>query len=81
LAKLEREQIQTLDQELDNVYDGYRGTVQCMRELTRLGFNPNSYTIELSDQQKEEMGALVSDQLSKIEEAVENVRNLTVSPS
>jgi len=47
-----------------------------MRKLTTLGFTLNVYAIELSEQQKEEMEALVSDQLSKIEEAVKNVRNL-----
>ena len=76
MAKLEREQVQTLDQELNNIYDGYKGTVQCMRKLTGLGFNQNAYTIELSEEQEEEIRALVSDQLSKIEKAVENVRNL-----
>lgn len=76
MAKLDREQIQTLNEELSNIYDGYKGTVLCMRKLATLGFNPSFYTIELSEGKKEEMRALVSDQLSKIEDAVENVRNL-----
>lgn len=75
--KLEREQIQTLNRELNDIYDGYRGIVDFLNKAVKSGrFNLNTYTLELSQKQGEEMSDLMVNELTKIERAVQEMKNL-----
>lgn len=75
IMKLEREQIQTLRRRLNDVYDGYRKIVKILNEVVRSsGFYSKTYTIEFSEKQK--FPVLMLNELSKIEGAVQELKNL-----
>jgi hypothetical protein len=77
LVKLEREQIKTLNRALSDVYDGYRGIVDFFNRLARSGrIIHSTYTLELSEKQREETSDLMQNKLSKIEDAVQEMKNL-----
>ena len=77
MVKLEREQIKTLNRALSDVYDGYRGIVDFFNRLARSGrIIHSTYTLELSEKQREETSDLMQNKLSKIEDAVQEMRNL-----
>ena len=73
--KLEREQIQALNDGLNDVYDGYRRIVEFMNVFAKSGrFNPNTYTLELSENQRQEMSCSMLNELSKIEHAIQKLK-------
>ena len=75
--KLEREKIQTLNRTLNDIYDGYRGIIDFFNNAAKSGrFHHNTYTLELSEKQRKEMLDLMVNELSKIEHAVEKMKNL-----
>ncbi|MDH5441174.1 MAG: hypothetical protein OEZ48_10670 [Candidatus Bathyarchaeota archaeon] len=77
MVKLEREQIETLNRRLNNVYDGYRGIVDFFNKVARSGrIIHNTYTLELSEKQSKEMSDSMVNELSKIENAVQDMKNL-----
>ena len=77
MVKLEREQIETLNRRLNNVYDGYRRIVDFFNKVARSGrIIHNTYTLELSEKQSKEMSDLMVNELSKIENAVQDMKNL-----
>jgi hypothetical protein len=66
-----------LNRRLNNVYDGYRAIVDFFNEAAGSGrITHNTYTLELSEKQKKEMSDLMVNELSKIENAVQEMKNL-----
>lgn len=77
MARLEREQIQALNRGLNDLYDSYRRIIEFINETARSGgFDPGAFAIELTEKQEREMSALMLDELSKIEEAVQELKTL-----
>lgn len=77
MIKIRREHILCLNNELNSIYEGYRKIIEFLNELASSGkFNYQSYTLELSENQTREMTAFIMDELSKIENAAQEIRNM-----
>jgi len=62
---------------LNDIYDGYREIIDFFNKAAKSGrFHHNTYTLELSEKQRKEMSDLMVNGLSKIEHAVQEMKNL-----
>ncbi len=77
MVRLERDHIETLNGGLKDVYGAYRRMVECLNEVAGSGrFDPESGTIDVSEELEREMNSVVLRELSRIEDTVEDFRNL-----
>lgn len=82
MARIEREHIGTLKDGLNDVYDAYRRIGEFLNELVASGgFDPETYTIEISEKQRQKMADLLADELLSIEQVVQEFKALLASLS
>jgi hypothetical protein len=82
LARIEREHIGTLKDGLNDVYDAYRRMGEFLNELAASGgFDPETYTIEISEKQRQKMADLLADELLSIERVVREFKALLATLS
>lgn len=75
LVKLKKEQIGALQKGLNEVYSGYHGIVEGLNEAAG-NFDPKTFTIELAEEKKQQTLTLMRSELSKIEHAVQELKNV-----
>jgi hypothetical protein len=76
-VRLERDHIETLNWGLKDIYGAYRRMVKFLNEVAGSGrFDPESYTIDVPEELTREMNSVVLRELSRIEDTVEDFKDL-----
>ncbi len=77
MSRLEKEQIRALNEGLNDLYEGYKRIVQFLNETVKSSrFDPKSFSIELSEIQRQELSNFITSEIDKIEDAAHELKDV-----
>ena len=77
MSRLEKEQIKILNESLNDLYEGYKRIVQFLNETVKSSrFDHKSFSIEISEIQRQELSNFISSEIDKIEDAAQDLKDV-----